>query len=79
MSYLETPLLKEEIKKGIVVHEDFILGYMVNDGYAEDIVSWHKNNKYFFNYKVEHIKTYSLKLEYMTSLILIITVFFFFF
>ena len=39
------PLLKEEIKKGIVVHEDFILGYMVNDGYAEDLISWHKNNK----------------------------------
>jgi uncharacterized protein (TIGR00661 family) len=36
------PLLKEEIKNGNVIHEDFILGYMVNDGYAEDLISWHK-------------------------------------
>lgn len=38
------PLLKEEIKYGNVVHEDFILGYMVNDGYAEELISWHTNN-----------------------------------
>ncbi len=39
------PLLKEEIKNGNIVTEDFILGYLVNDGYAEDIILWHANNK----------------------------------
>ena len=39
------PLLKEEIKDVTVAHEDFILGYMVNDGYAEEIISWHEHNK----------------------------------
>ena len=39
------PLLKEEIVSSHKASEDFILGYMVNDGYAEDIISWHENNK----------------------------------
>lgn len=39
------PLLKEEIINRKVTYEKFILGYMVNDGYAEDIISWHKNNR----------------------------------
>ncbi len=39
------PLLNPEIKKGPVSHEDFLLGYMVNDGYAEEIIQWHRKNK----------------------------------
>lgn len=39
------PLLKEEIKNSKTTCEDFILGYMVNDGYAEEIISWHKDHK----------------------------------
>lgn len=38
------PLLKEETKNGKITTEDFILGYMVNDGYAEEIISWHKKH-----------------------------------
>lgn len=37
------PLLN--IKKGSIFHENFILAYMVNDGYAEDLIAWHKRNK----------------------------------
>jgi uncharacterized protein (TIGR00661 family) len=39
------PLLKAEIKKATTAHEDFILGYMVNDGYAEELINWHLNYK----------------------------------
>jgi len=39
------PLMKEEILKSSRTHEDFILGYMVNDGYAEELINWHLNNK----------------------------------
>jgi uncharacterized protein (TIGR00661 family) len=35
------PLLKSQIKELSPVTGDFILGYMVNDGYAEDLISWH--------------------------------------
>lgn len=38
------PLIKEEIRTAQVEKEDFILGYMVNDGYAEEIIAWHKTN-----------------------------------
>ncbi len=37
------PLLN--IKKGPVSHEDFILAYMVNDGYAEELIAWHAQHK----------------------------------
>lgn len=39
------PLLKEDIKLSNSINEDFILGYMVNDGYAEEIMAWHKQNR----------------------------------
>jgi uncharacterized protein (TIGR00661 family) len=38
------PLLKSEIKALKPVTENFILGYLVNDGYAEDIMTWHQQN-----------------------------------
>ncbi len=38
------PLLKSGIDKSIVISEEFLLAYMVNDGYAEDLISWHKNH-----------------------------------
>lgn len=37
------PLLKEEIKSSTPRSDDFILGYMVNDGYAEEFTKQHKN------------------------------------
>ncbi len=39
------PLLREEVVKSISEDKNFLLGYMVNDGYAEDIIEWHKQNK----------------------------------
>lgn len=39
------PLIKDEIKLKNATSEDFILGYMVNDGYAEELISFHKKNK----------------------------------
>ncbi|NJN25456.1 MAG: glycosyltransferase [Cyclobacteriaceae bacterium] len=35
------PLLKEETQKSKSRPGDFLLAYMVNDGYAEDLISWH--------------------------------------
>jgi uncharacterized protein (TIGR00661 family) len=37
------PLIKHETRQAHAVQEDFILGYMVNDGYAEDVIAQHKN------------------------------------
>ena len=39
------PLLKDDIRSVETTNEDFILGYMVNDGYAEEITKWHRGNK----------------------------------
>ena len=38
------PLLREEIKSLKPEAHDYILGYMVNDGYGDDIIEWHKKN-----------------------------------
>lgn len=45
------PLLKSEVKKLArlparqeSINRGFFLGYMVNDGYAEELISWHKYN-----------------------------------
>jgi uncharacterized protein (TIGR00661 family) len=37
------PLIKHEIQQAYPLQEDFMLSYMVNDGYAEDIIAQHKN------------------------------------
>ena len=39
------PLIKPEIRKLTPVKEDFLLCYLVNDGYAEDIISWHHQHQ----------------------------------
>ncbi|MDX1903992.1 MAG: glycosyltransferase family protein [Thermonemataceae bacterium] len=38
------PLLREEVLKLTPEKQDFILVYVNNDGYAEDIIAWHKKN-----------------------------------
>jgi uncharacterized protein (TIGR00661 family) len=38
------PLLREEIRTLAVQSEDFLLVYVVNDGYAVDLVSWHRDH-----------------------------------
>jgi uncharacterized protein (TIGR00661 family) len=39
------PLMRQEIKSLKVQKEDFILAYMVNDGYGEEIMEWHKDHR----------------------------------
>ena len=39
------PLLKPEIKQQKIINENFILGYMVNDGYAEEIIAWQAEHR----------------------------------
>lgn len=39
------PLIRKEVKELMPETQDFILGYMVNDGYGDDIIKWHENNK----------------------------------
>ncbi len=38
------PLLRKSILDAEIKVEDFITGYILNAGYAETIISWHKNN-----------------------------------
>ena len=38
------PLLRQSIFSLTPSDKNYILGYMVNNGYAEEIVSWHKKN-----------------------------------
>ncbi len=38
------PLLRKDISSLRTSDENFILGYMVNDGYSQEIINWHKQN-----------------------------------
>jgi len=38
------PLLREAVFGKSISNEDFILGYILNDGYANEIIEWHKDN-----------------------------------
>jgi len=38
------PILRKEISALQTFNENFILGYMVNDGYSQEIIRWHKQN-----------------------------------
>ena len=42
--YVCPPLIRDEILELKGRSEQFILGYVVNDGYAEEIIEWHKKN-----------------------------------
>ena len=44
--YVVPPLLRKEVVDIQTKREDFILGYVVNDGYGEDIIEWHNKNKH---------------------------------
>lgn len=39
------PLIRDEVLSLKPVREDFILGYMVNDGYGDDMIKWHEQNR----------------------------------
>ena len=39
------PLIRNEIRVLKAIDDHFILGYMVNDGYGEDIIKWHESHK----------------------------------
>lgn len=38
------PLLRKEVKRLKVSNGDFVHGYMVNSGFGENILAWHKDN-----------------------------------
>jgi len=38
------PLLRSQIQELTPENEDFVLGYMVNDGYSEEIIEWNRKN-----------------------------------
>jgi uncharacterized protein (TIGR00661 family) len=42
--YVVPPLLRSEITSLLPENKGYILGYMLNAGYAEDIEKWHKDN-----------------------------------
>ena len=44
------PLIRPEIKKSISENKNFILSYLLNDGYCQEIIAWAKNNP---NQKIE--------------------------
>ena len=39
------PLLRQEIFELKIASDGFILGYMVNDGYAEEVMQWHNTHR----------------------------------
>ncbi len=39
------PVLRNEIHQYASSKENFLLGYMVNDGYSMEIIDWHKKNR----------------------------------
>jgi uncharacterized protein (TIGR00661 family) len=49
-TYVVPPLLRKEVKQLEVSQGDFILSYVLNDGYSKEILEWHKDNK---NVKVQ--------------------------
>lgn len=40
------PLLRKEIFKYTTAKEEFLLGYMVNEGYSREIIDWHRGNQH---------------------------------
>ena len=40
------PLMREEIKKLNPINGEFILGYMVRNGYLNEVKQWHKKNRH---------------------------------
>jgi uncharacterized protein (TIGR00661 family) len=45
--YVVPPLLRSEVKKLSPENRGFILGYILNAGYAEEIEQWHLHNKQY--------------------------------
>jgi len=43
--YVMPPLLRQEILEMQPNKGDYIMGYMLNSGYSEDIVKWHENHE----------------------------------
>lgn len=43
--YIVPPLLRQEILEMQPTVKDYVLGYMLNSGYSEDIVKWHRNHE----------------------------------
>ena len=60
--FIVPPLLRQKVLNAQIENEDFILGYILNEGYAEEVVSWHMKNPHkkahiFWDKKNAHEKT----------------------
>ena len=42
--FVVPPLLRNEVLESDILNNNFLLAYMVNDGYGEDIIEWHKQH-----------------------------------
>lgn len=42
--YVIPPLLRDEVFKQPITNGDYLLVYLLNNGYAEDIIKWHNKN-----------------------------------
>lgn len=42
------PLLRQEAKTIIRHHGDYIMGYMLNAGFAEDVKAWHEKHPHTY-------------------------------
>ena len=56
------PLLRKEVKRLKVSDGDFVHGYMVNSGFGENILAWHKSHphiplRFFWDKKGEAVET----------------------
>ncbi|MFC2138112.1 glycosyltransferase family protein [Bacteroidota bacterium] len=43
--FVMPPLLRNDLFQVNAIKEDYIMGYILNAGYAEDLIQWHNNNK----------------------------------
>lgn len=60
--FIVPPLLRQKVLNAEIENEDFILGYILNEGYAEEVIAWHMKNPhkkahFFWDKKNAHEKT----------------------
>jgi len=42
--FIVPPLLRQKVLNAEIESEDFILGYILNEGFAEEVIAWHMKN-----------------------------------
>ena len=44
-TFVVPPLLRQEVKDSVTENKDFLLTYVLNEGYGSDIIKWHEQKK----------------------------------